>query len=151
MGCYGGLMDSAFTYAESAKMEKLSDYPYTAHSKLNNCQYNASLGQFSVTSFCDVANSAQDLKNAISHAPTSVAIEADQAVFQQYTSGVITSGCGSNLDHGVLAVGYGTSNGTDYVIVKNSWGPSWGMDGYVNIAYDQCGITTGPPSVPTTN
>lgn len=132
-------------------MEKLSDYPYTATSPLYSCKYNSALGQFNVTSFCDVATNADALKAAIAHAPTSVAIEADQAVFQQYTGGVITSGCGDSLDHGVLAVGYGVSNGVEYAIVKNSWGTTWGDKGYVNIAFNQCGITMGPPSVPTTN
>jgi C1A family cysteine protease len=67
--------------------------------------------------------------------PVSVAIEADQFAFQLYTSGVISSGCGTNLDHGVLVVGYGTEeNGQDYWILKNSWGPSWGEKGYFRIA-----------------
>merc|ERR1712125_208675 len=58
---------------------------------------------------------------------------------QQYTSGVIKTGCGSNLDHGVLAVGV---NDDGSIKVKNSWGASWGVNGYVNIATDQCGITS---------
>jgi C1A family cysteine protease len=77
--------------------------------------------------------------------PVSVAIEADQSVFQMYSGGVITSGCGSNLDHGVLAVGV---NSDGSIKVKNSWGSSWGANGYVNIATSQCGITTSA-SVPT--
>jgi len=66
-------------------------------------------------------------------------------VFQTYTSGVITSSsCGTNIDHAVLAVGYGTENNTEYLLVKNSWGTSWGDQGYVKIALTSgagtCGI-----------
>jgi len=80
----------------------------------------------------------------------SVAIEADQSSFQLYDGGVITSGCGNRLDHGVLAVGYGTLDGEEYILVKNSWGPSWGDEGYVRVAPDQCGITLSP-SYPVTD
>jgi len=85
---------------------------------------------------------------AIDKGPVSVAIEADQFAFQGYHSGIITKGCGKNLDHGVLAVGYGGSGDSAYFLVKNSWGPSWGDKGYVKIAPDQCGITM-EPSYPT--
>merc|ERR1711991_1099248 len=97
-----------------------------------------------VTGYKQVGTSASALTDAIQNAPISVAIEADQSVFQLYSSGVITSGCGSNLDHGVLAVGV---NSDGSIKVKNSWGSSWGVDGYINIATDQCGITTSA-SVP---
>lgn len=82
--------------------------------------------------------------------PNSVAIEADQRSFQHYSSGVLTARCGSNLDHGVLAVGYGTEGSTDYWKVKNSWGSTWGMDGYVLIqrGVNKCGIGS-QPSYPT--
>ena len=92
------------------------------------------------------------LKEAVSGQTVAVAIEADTAVFQLYQSGIITSdGCGTNLDHGVLVVGYGTDGGTDYWKVKNSWSDSWGEDGYVRIERTDstdtqgiCGIAMQP-------
>jgi cathepsin L len=76
------------------------------------------------------------MQAALAKGPVAVATEADQMAFQGYTGGVNTSGCRSSLDHGVLAVGYGTESGQDYILVKNSWGD----DGYVKIAPTQCGI-----------
>jgi len=72
------------------------------------------------------------LKSAIARGPVSVAIEADTMVFQFYSKGVLTStACGTNLDHGVLAVGYGNDGKNDYFMVKNSWGQGWGQKGYI--------------------
>ena len=81
-------------------------------------------------------NSALALQTAIADGPVSVGIEADQFVFQFYNGGILNSkACGTQIDHGVVAVGYGVNgSGKAYYIVRNSWGPSWGMSGYVNIA-----------------
>ena len=140
-GCNGGLMDYAFQYIETSPLEQESDYPYTARD--GTCKYVSSKGVGKVKAFKDVSQdkSGSQLKAAIAKGPVSVAIEADQFVFQGYTGGVITSGCGSSLDHGVLAVGYGVEGSQEYILVKNSWGASWGDQGYVKIAPNQCGIT----------
>merc|ERR1711957_1083002 len=98
----------------------------------------------------DVASSEKALEAAVAQQPVSVAIEADKSVFQHYSSGILTSdACGSNLDHGVLAVGYGIDKGQKYWKVKNSWGTSFGEDGFIRIekgdasAGGECGIRKG--------
>jgi len=69
-----------------------------------------------------------------------VTIEADKMVFQMYTSGVLDStACGTSLDHAVAAVGYGTESGKEYYLVRNSWGASWGENGYIKIATTSSG------------
>ena len=70
---------------------------------------------------------------ALEKQPVSIAIEADQRAFQLYASGVFTGSCGTTLDHGVGLVGYGNLNGIDYYILRNSWGESWGLNGYMLI------------------
>merc|ERR1712147_454317 len=111
-------------------------------------------GQVTVSSYNDVTpdRSGAALKAAVAKQPVSVAIEADRMAFQGYTGGVITgTSCGTQLDHGALAVGYGTENGEEYFLVKNSWGASWGESGYVKIGpANVCGIPQQPSS-PTTN
>lgn len=88
------------------------------------------------------ANSVSQLKAAINKGVVTVTIEADRSVFQMYHSGVLDStACGTSLDHAVAAVGYGTEDGQDYYIVRNSWGASWGDKGYIKIAaVDGAGI-----------
>merc|ERR1719321_2621563 len=140
-GCNGGLMDNAFGWAEKQAIATESSYAYTGRDGSCKSSFTTAIPQGGVTGYKDVTKSASGLTSALQNSPVSVAIEADQSAFQMYTGGVITSGCGSNLDHGVLAVGYGNEDGTDYVLVKNSWGASWGDSGYVKMAFDQCGVT----------
>merc|ERR1711998_77867 len=133
-GCNGGLMDNGFKYLEAKGDALESKYAYTAKTGTCSSQKSAdpALAKGSVTSFNDVtSDSASQLMAAVSKGPVSVAIEADQSGFQFYKSGVFSGTCGTNLDHGVLVVGYGTDSGKDYWKVKNSWGTTWGLDGYI--------------------
>jgi len=122
-GCQGGLMDFAFKYAETNKMETESEYPYTGRDG-TTCKYNMAEGVMNTASYKDVTpRSPTQLMAAIDIGVVSIAIEADKSIFQHYRSGVINSpACGTKLDHGVAVVGY-TS---DSFIVRNSWGPTWG-------------------------
>ena len=129
---------------------KENDYPYTGTQGWS-CKYDESKGVVKAKDFKDVKRDEVDqLVAALNIGPVSVAIEADTYVFQSYGSGVITSkSCGTNLDHGVLAVGYGTdSKYGDYFLVKNSWGSGWGEKGYVRIKRTTgagiCGINKTP-------
>jgi C1A family cysteine protease len=143
MGCSGGLMDDAFKYIiANGGIDSETDYPYLARdSTCNTAKQQNKVAH--ISSFADVPqNNEAQLVAAITKQPISVAIEADQPQFQGYRSGVFSGPCGTNLDHGVLAVGY-----TDtYFIVKNSWGTSWGDQGYIAMArnvnppYGICGI-----------
>mmetsp|Transcript_17327 Transcript_17327/g.18790 ORF Transcript_17327/g.18790 Transcript_17327/m.18790 type:complete len:347 (+) Transcript_17327:84-1124(+) len=162
MGCNGGLMDSAFDWAKKNKGVCLeADYPYVSGTTKKSGTCNESKctkdAKIAPTGHVDVTkNSDSALISALNKGPVSVAIEADQSAFQLYKSGVFTAACGTSLDHGVLAVGYGTdsASGLDYYKVKNSWGTSWGDKGYIYLQRGvsqkegQCGILSGPPSYP---
>jgi len=151
MGCNGGLMDNAFKYAEKNAICTEKSYPYKA--KGGTCEASScttGIPKGGVTGFKDVdKEDLQAMEEAVAQQPVSIAIEADQRVFQMYHSGVLTSTCGTKLDHGVLAVGYGTQDGTDYWKVKNSWGASWGAEGYILLEKNknsagECGIKMQP-------
>jgi len=156
-GCSGGQMEGAFKFVIENGQCLNIEYPYTSGVTQTggSCK---SCSEFAKISSCsDVKpNDQLSLKSAVAQQPVAVAIEADTRYFQSYSSGVLTSpDCGTKLDHGVLAVGYGEENGQKYWLVKNSWSSSWGEDGYVKISRSDstndpgiCGIAMDP-SFPT--
>merc|ERR1740139_1727089 len=140
-------MDNAFEWVEEHGICSEEDYKYTSGGGTRGrCHTPACQPGVSITGFIDVPSKDEDaLKAAVAGQPVSVAIEADKMVFQMYKGGVLDSDkCGQNLDHGVLLVGYGTDGGVDYWKVKNSWGTTWGEDGYIRMSrgHNTCGIAS---------
>jgi C1A family cysteine protease len=131
MGCNGGLMDYAFQYVIAKGITTESAYPYKAVD--GKCKSDG--GDFKISKYTDVKQgNCDDLQNAITQQPVSIGVDAET---WQFYSGGIFSDCGKQLDHGVLAVGYTA----DYWIVKNSWGSSWGEQGYIRLkSGNTCGI-----------
>jgi len=152
-GCNGGLMDQAFEYVQTKPLTTESNYPYTAQDGTCNSG-EESQGSVGLKGYTDVTvNNEVQLQAAVALQPVSVAVEADGMDWQFYSGGIISDACGTNLDHGVIAVGYGTQGGVDYWKVRNSWGTSWGMQGYVLLkrgktGAGECGIAMDP-SYPT--
>ena len=153
LGCNGGDMGSAMDWiGKNNGLCTEQAYPYFSGTTKTNgaCQKSCSVVSGSdVSKTVSVgANSDSAMMTALAQQPVSVAIEADQSSFQLYKSGVFSGSCGTNLDHGVLLVGYGTMTGGDYYILKNSWASSWGDQGYMylgkgsqyNGGKGQCGV-----------
>lgn len=154
-GCNGGWQYKAFKYFESHDAILESNYKYTA--KDGTCQYSSkSKTNVEVSTYANVrADNVDQMKAAVAKQPLSVSIEADKSVFQSYSSGIFNSSkCGTSLDHAVLVVGYGSSGSTEYWIMKNSWGKSWGESGYMRMEIESgkgvCGVQM-EPLYPTSN
>ncbi|KAL4643316.1 hypothetical protein ACB092_02G084200 [Castanea dentata] len=133
-GCNGGLMDYAFQFIVSnGGLNKEEDYPYLMEE--GSCEeQKEEMEVVKIGGYQDVPpNDEESLLKALAHQPLSVAIEASGQDFQFYSGGIFNGQCGTELDHGVTAVGYGSLKGSDYIIVKNSWGPKWGEKGYIRM------------------
>jgi len=153
MGCNGGNPLWAYRYLKKNFAELETEYPYTSGNgdDSTDCLYDShSKTSVEVQASASVTSEDRDqMKAALAQQPLAVLVEADKMAFQTYQSGVLTSdACGTQLDHAVLAVGYGTEDGQDYWLVKNSWDTTWGDNGYIKLGMDDstgtCGVQMGP-------
>jgi len=152
-GCSGGEPSAAMEWVKKRGICNNASYPWTSfqdecHNQFGPCHVAAKIGGYTLVE----ENNEQALKAAVAKQPVSVQIEADSDVFRFYKSGILkNSGCGTALDHAVLAVGYGNQDGLDYWLIKNSWNESWGDHGYVLLARTnltssegECGVAMKP-------
>ncbi|XP_030248534.1 cathepsin S-like [Sparus aurata] len=145
LGCKGGWLSKAFKYVmDNQGIDSEASYPYKG--RVSKCRYNSRYRAARCSRYYFLP---QDDERALTHAlatigPISVSVDSSQNGFKFYKRGVYTDpSCTKKTNHAVLAVGYGTLNGQDYWLVKNSWGRKWGDQGYIRMARnknDQCGI-----------
>jgi cathepsin L len=148
-GCNGGWGYMVFDYYENYAAMKEAAYPYTA--KDGVCQYSSSnntgLGDRSYSRVSK--NSPSSMKSALDSHTLSVSVAASSYAFQTYSSGVFAdSTCGTYTNHATNVVGWGTDGSTEYWLMRNSWGTSWGDNGYMKLAivdgHGYCAIQTAP-------
>ena len=146
-GCNGGLMDYGFKYAKEHGLVTESEYPYTATD--GSCKTDS--GPNKDTGYTDVSappfweDQNKNVLAALQNEAIAIAVAANSG-WQHYTGGIFTAG-GSQLNHGVLLVGSGTDGSTPYYRIKNSWGASWGEEGYIRVGNTRStnsGLTNQP-------
>lgn len=137
-------MDFGFEYIKDKGLALEDDYPYTA--KTGHCDKTVTNSDLKMTGYSDVpADDEEQFQAAVQKGPVSIAVDAGP--LQLYISGIFNKTCGTQLDHGVLCVGYSVGQ---YYIVKNSWGEAWGEQGYVRMGLEtesthgKCGMFKQP-------
>lgn len=150
-GCHGGLSKKAFKFIRDHGIYTEELYPYYGHQHIY-CKFAGKKPNVTVHGFARIpSGNEEELQKALAiHGPITVSIDAKHHSFRHYDGGVWHEpNCGStkhDLHHAVLLVGFGTDEyERDYYILKNSWGTSWGEDGYFRMSrnhMNHCGIAT---------
>jgi len=142
-GCNGGDTTTAYAYViQAGGLETEKSYPYTATNQ--NCQFQSSLVVASISNWYYVTQTNNETHMQVSlynTAPISICVDASS--WQFYNGGIIKNNCGQNLDHCVQLTGFGTSDGTPFWWIRNSWGTSWGQQGYLQVERNKnlCGVS----------
>jgi C1A family cysteine protease len=151
-GCSGGWPHTAYdSYYTGAGVCSEDSYQYTARGgSCRDSSCKVLLERGTVTGHKNVGQTSSALKSALASQPVSVTVNAGQLQFA--SNGVVTGNCQGQINHAVIAVGYG-SDGLDYFKIRNSWGSSWGEEGYVRLAQEGGSQGTAcllqdPPVVP---
>lgn len=147
-GCNGGLMNNGYRYIrDNGGLDTERSYPYEGVQR--RCRFKSAYVGAKVTGYASVASGSEySLASALATVgPVPVAIDAAHRSLMFYSGGVYYEPACSpwNLDHAVMAVGYGTLGNQNYWIIKNSWGTTWGLGGYFLLAKDRhnhCGAAT---------
>ncbi|GAY32350.1 hypothetical protein CUMW_288050, partial [Citrus unshiu] len=144
-GCLGGSREKAFAYIiQNQGIATEDEYPYQAVP--GTCSAAQKPAAAKISNYEEVpSGDEQALLKAVSMQPVSIAIAAYSTEFQSYKEGIFNGVCGTQLDHAVTIVGFGTTeDGANYWLIKNSWGNTWGDAGYMKIVRDEglCGIGT---------
>ena len=150
-GCNGGLMDNAFTWvlqAHNGSIVTEASYPYVSgEGSVPACSMSGTQFGAQITGYENIAKNEDAMATWVySNGPLSIAVDASS--WQTYMGGIMTNCISSQIDHGVLIVGFDDNNSPPYWIIKNSWAASWGENGYIRVAKgsDQCLITSYPCS-----
>lgn len=150
-GCSGSTQELGFNYTQTAGLGLESTYPYVARtgtcdqSKVKPVAINDGFVQLTTNSYTELATAVA------TQGPIAISLAAGGFSFQIYGGGILSNvnGCGWDVDHAVQLVGYGSENGKDYWIVRNSWGPGWGEGGFIRIqrfgeGQEPCGTDKTP-------